>query len=436
MRCMMRGSFGNIFRSVITAATVIPVIFMAASNLWAHSSLDGEHRHIEGDPLDIVAYDNGQMEVWFEDVCQYFGYYNSNNWGSILMFRNGELFEEYADAYHSDSGNGPRIFTSVSNTKPIDNPWEIDTVLAAGMSGMTVAQKVQYTNTYGYYRMTWTITNTSTATYTDCRFIHGGDAHFAGNDKAQSYWDENLGMVYLKNEGVSGLMGFYGGIGSRVDRFVGAHHSDGLNEALSGWLSNTVKPDFYDAEYYLQWNRASLAPGESWTITAFEKWTDAGNIQVLAPPDQTITKGETLDLVFTVQNFQSMTDTLDLGAQSDLGWPLSLPYGNTVSLSSGQSTTVTVRVAPPSGSDTSVDTVTLTATSQADASIFNSDSVNVTGTPNEDDGEVTPEEPEDTGPYRHHNDYCFVSTAGASNALVLIFAAAVMGCLFRSKARG
>ena len=51
----------------------------------------------------------------------------------------------------------------------------------------------------------------------------------------------------------------------------------------------------------------------------------AGDVQVLAPADQAGAPGSTVDLAFTVQNFQDTEDTFDLEAASNLGWDVSLP---------------------------------------------------------------------------------------------------------------
>lgn len=426
--------FCNYVRYLIVAMVAIPIMFMAASSVQAHE-YSIAHQHIDGDPLDIVVYDTGQMELWFQGVYQYYGHVA---WGSVLVFTDGELVKKYSDEYHAYAG--ALVFTPVSNAVHPENPWEINTVMNTGgpTNGITVTQKVEYTNTFSYYKMTWTLTNTSDATFTNCKFFHGGDSYFAGDDRAQSYWDENLGMVYLRNPGVSGLMGFYGGAGSRADRYFGGQYSTGNSQAVAGELSNTVDPTFLDAGYHLQWNRESLAPGETWTITAYEKWTEAGNVQVMAPADQTVTKGTAIDLAFTVQNFQATTVTFNLVAESELGWPVSLPNGNTIEIASGQSAQVIVRVTPPAGTDTADDTITLTATAANDPSVFNSDSVKVTGTPGE---VVTPEEPEaeDVGDDGHHNDWCFISTAEhSSNSGMLILAAAIigLGCIIRFRTAG
>ncbi|NTU85554.1 MAG: hypothetical protein HGA45_40405, partial [Chloroflexales bacterium] len=42
---------------------------------------------------------------------------------------------------------------------------------------------------------------------------------------------------------------------------------------------------------YLQWDHATLAPGASWTIQAYEVWTPGGALQMVAPASQNATPG-------------------------------------------------------------------------------------------------------------------------------------------------
>jgi hypothetical protein len=438
---------GSDVRTVILALAVLPIILVSAPSVRADSP-EVPFQEITGIPLDIACFDTGQMAAYVWDATanegegEYVGqYYSDDSWGSVLFFDNGDTTLKYGNPYHKGiydyeyEEGGMATFTAVSNTMPSD--WEADTVMGAGESGVTVTQKVQYTNGAAYYKMTWTITNGSGTTYTNCTFIHGGDAYFADNDDAQSYWDDNLGMVYLRNPGLSGLMGFYGGLGSRADGYNGGDYYDGDVMAVAGELDNTVDPEFIDCGYHLQWNRASFAPGETWTITAYEKWTEAGDVQVMAPAEQTATKGDTVSLSFVVQNFQADTDTFDLEAASDLGWPVSLPDGDTVTLDAGQSATITVDVIVPAESESWEDTITLTATSQATEGVTNSDSVMVTGT---DSGEppVPPVDNPTTVSRHHGGSWCFISTAEASSssAGILILIACIflgLGSLIRRR---
>ncbi|HQI02662.1 MAG TPA: hypothetical protein PLA18_15405 [Deltaproteobacteria bacterium] len=427
MRQEKRDFFGNYVRYVIMAMAALPIILSAAPSVRACDEIPDQQ--ILGDPIDITCYSSGQMELYFQNLRQYKDYYPGCSWGSILMFDYGETTKKYADLYHACHDWHLTAFTPVSNTKP--NDWEIDTVLSAGYSGVTITQKVEYTNGNGYYKMTWFITNGSGKTYENIKFFHGGNATFGGLDNAASYWNSDLGMVYLKNPEVGGYMGFYGDpdpeTGSVADRYFGGSVYEGMWQAISGNLSNTVDPsNDTDAGYYLQWNLDSLAPGETWIITAYERWTGEGGVEVSAPEEQSVTKGNTVDLAFTIQNLQATTDTFDLEAESDLGWPVSLPGGNSVTIEPGQSVTVIVRVELPEGEDESVDMITLTAISQADPGLAGSGSVDITGIPG---GKlIDPEDSDDSTRRRHHNDYCFISTAeSSSNFSILVLAAIFIG---------
>lgn len=407
---------------VLAAVCCLQAGFAAASGAWAAT------QSIDGDPLDIFVDDTGTMALWYQGVYQYYG---EDSWGSVLMFDVGDgipVTEKYGSSYQV--GYGATAFTPVGNTKP--NTWRIVTVMDAGDSGVTVTQTVDYTNGQSYYKMTWTITNDSGVTYTNCKFFHGGDTYFGGDDAARSYWNEALGMIYLRNPGVSGIMGFYGGVGSRADRYYGGYYDDGNEYAVNvGDLPNEADPDYIDAGYYLQWNRASLEPGQSWVITAYEKWTEAGNVQVIAPSDETRNAGEVVDLNFIIQNFQEDTDTFTLHAASDLGWPVSLPGGDTVSVDSGEVATVLVRVRVPSSAVGLIDTVTLTATSQTDEDVTNADSVQITC-------EGIAEEEEDEDNYEDYYNLahdkedrilgikCFIETASAQGGAL---APVLMGLL-------
>ncbi len=423
MRQKKRDFFGNYLRYVIMAVAALPVIFSTAPNVRACVEIPDQQ--ILGDPIDITCYSSGQMELYFQGLGEYKDYYPGCSWGSILMFDYGETTKKYADLYHACHDWHLTAFTPMSNTKP--NDWQIDTVLGAGNSGVTITQKVEYTNGNGCYKMTWLITNRSEKTYDNIKFFHGGNATFGGMDDAASYWNSDLGMIYLKNPEVGGYMGFYGDpdpeSGSVADRYFGGCFYQGMWQAISGELSNTADPsNEMDVGYYLQWNLESLSPGQTWQITAYEKWTGDGGVEVTAPGEQTATKGDTVDLAFTIQNLQTATDTFDLEAESDLGWPVSLPDGDSVTIEPGQSMTVIVRVELPEGEDESVDMVTLTATSQADPELTALDSVDVTGTPG--GKSITPEDTDDSGRNRHHNDYCFVSTAedSSNSGIILILA--------------
>ena len=146
-------------------------------------------------------------------------------------------------------------------------------------------------------------------------------------------------------------------------------------------------------------------------------------MQVLAPADAAGAPGSTVSLAFTVQNFQETTDTFDLSVASALGWTVSFAGSPTVTLDSGESATVVVNVTVPGDAGDEIDTVTLTATSQEDDAVTNSDSAGVSA-----GGE------ESTGTEVHHHS-CFMSASETSGTTGMLLAAAAFLGLFGLIAR-
>jgi hypothetical protein len=266
-------------------------------------------------------------------------------------------------------------FTAVSHTQP--DPWTIVTVYNAGTSGVQLTETVSYTNGNGYYKIKWDVNNAGSTTYNDIRFMNGEDTTFWGDDNATGYWDDPLKMVYIRNPGASGIMGFYADSATPASHHYENTYNTVRTQCMSGnRFPDTVNGSFIDAGYALEWDRASLAPSETWSITAYEKWTAAGNVQVYAPSERTGNPGDTVTLPFTVQSFQPTSDTFNLAATSANGWVVSAPA--TVSLNSNESKIVDVQVTIPGGATPGqTDQVTLEATSQSNPAIKNHDHATV-----------------------------------------------------------
>ncbi|MGB9578050.1 MAG: stalk domain-containing protein, partial [Halothiobacillaceae bacterium] len=132
------------------------------------------------------------------------------------------------------------------------------------------------------------------------------------------------------------------------------------------------------------------APGDVWTITSYEKWTEAGFVQVFAPQEKTGPIGTKVTLPFVVTTFGQgggeeqpafrapLAPTpviLDLSVASSLGWPVSLPQGSSVSVISGESATVNVEVMVPwTAHIGDRSSITLTASSRGEQASTGSDS--------------------------------------------------------------
>jgi len=362
------------------------VLFLVCLLLFIGSGVAGAQYSdtflkIEGDPLEIWAANEGTMAAYYQGQYQYYqSDDNESSWGSVLVLDGGsESFPTYVSEEISDWMSFPddrwEYFTPVSHGKV--DAWTIRTVYRAGDSGVEITQTIAYTNGSSYYRKSWVIKNNSDRTYTDVRFTHGGDAYFGGDDESLGHWDPSLRMVYLTNPdpAITGIMGFYGASSSPADHYYEGSYSDVFDYMSLGQLPDTVRDDYHDSGYALQWNRAGLAPGESWTIVAYEKWTAAGLVQVLAPPDRQGAPGETISYTFTLANEGDQETVYNLTAGSSSGWNTSLE-SSTLTIPAGQTASVAVEltIAPGAAVGTK-DILTLTATAADDDSVTNSDSV-------------------------------------------------------------
>lgn len=328
---------------------------------------------IDGDPIDIIVEDTGLIIPFFDNWPERYQYFASKSKNNVLWLNDGSEGYDTLDSVTADCWTCTD-FTPVSNT--MVGAWTIVTVYDAGTTGIRITQTVSYLNGAKYYNIHWSIANTGSTTYSDLMWQHGGDTYFGGMDSANGFFDAGLDMVYITNSGVTGIMGLLGTPSSPIDHYFESDFSS-VQTALSAGVSlpDTVDASYLDAGYAVEWDRASLAPGETWEISAIEKWTSEGDVQVLAPAGQTGFAGDTFTYNFTIQNLQSAADTFDLATASSEGWTVDLPGGSTVSIAAGGSEIVQVEV---TATAVGVDLTTLTATSQADSDITNDGSVTTT----------------------------------------------------------
>ncbi|MEI7831644.1 MAG: Ig-like domain-containing protein, partial [bacterium] len=324
----------------------------------------GTYLQIDGDPLQISGSDMLSTKVFRKQNGVYVKQYYSSM--EVYLRLNGTTYS---------SRNSQ--FTSVSNTKP--NADSIDGVATVtNADGVRVRQQLNYVNGSSTYQHIWTITNTGATTYNDARFLYGGDTYFAGDDSSQGHWDPRLKMIYLTNPdpAIAGIMGLYGAETSAPTHYYEDDYSNVWTALLNATLPDTVDTVYQDAGYALQWDRATLAPGDTWTIVAYEKWTNSGFIQVLAPAAQTGNSGTKVTYQFSVENLRDTADTCTLQATSTSGWPTNLPGGTSVTIPANSVQTVTVELSIPYNAATgATDVLKLAATSGIEPTKSNSDQV-------------------------------------------------------------
>ena len=330
---------------------------------------------IDGNPLRIQSDEYLRMKVFRNQagtfVRQYFGTYDT-----YLRLPIGPLGDRTVNI-SSSNGGGSSAFTPVTHTAP-DLSTIATTVSTADM--VTIAHTVTYSAGAEIYRHQWVVTNGGTTTYSDVALRYGGDTYFGGSDSASGYYDTNLGMVFCKNPNLSGLMGMFGGPESPADGYYETYYGTVVS-ALAGALDlpNTVDATFVDNGMGLEWRRASLAPNDSWTIIAYEKWTESGAIQVIAPAPLSADPGQPVTITFTVTNLQATADTVELAATAPAGWVTGVASSVQVPALTSVPVPVTVAISTDA---TGVGQVQLTLTKrdpQTNAVVFTySDHVNVT----------------------------------------------------------
>lgn len=318
-------------------------------------------------PLEYCLTDAGRPSVYvFQPnnprVRQYYG---GSAWGSVIWLNGTSTASRYSTGY-----TGAIVTTGVSNTLTgtgsAGSPWTITNITNLGASGVQMTQVVRYVNGDRTLRKTFTIANNGASTFNDVRFFHGGDTEFGGDDNARSWYDASNKMVYVTNPAFTntGFMGFYANPATPSSAYFGGQYSTGNAFASStAQLPSTANSAFVDAGYYLQWNRASLTPGQSWSIDSYEIWSPPGAVQVLSPASDYVSPGTTVTRIFRVQNLSGgpLTIALSVAATPD-AWVATLQGAGSVVVNSLAIVDVPVDiVVPPGAAAGTTQNVTLSA---------------------------------------------------------------------------
>lgn len=339
---------------------------LAATQVIENGTTEGSIRATVRDNgmIGVYRFDGA---VWVEQV------FDGDNKYSILFLAGASTEGRYATtdtASQWPSNDFSPYFTPVSNTTSGD-ALSIATVLDAG-TDVRMTQTVSVVPGASYITLKWSIANQGTATFSDLRFINGEDTFFAGNDEGAGFWSESQRMVFVRNTsgGTNGLMGFYTDAANTPAMYHEGDFSENYDMMLTGTLDNTVDPDItVDSGYSLGWTRATLAPGATWTIEAFEKFVFSGDLQVIAPSEKTASPGDEVLYTFSVSYFgNAFLDNVDLTAVSEHGWAVGIRDSNTgdpissVSFDGPGAVDVIVAVSVPSNAAAGTrDLLTLTA---------------------------------------------------------------------------
>ncbi len=348
----------------------IVMLLLVVSSLVAVTTAQAATQLVVGNPIRISVADNGSPAISVKHpttgvyTIQYFYGIDapSADWGSVIWLAGTDTNYKYA--MHSGIGGVP--LTPISNITTVDGATStITTVVDLGSTGIRVTQKFIYTEGDRFVSKEWYLANTGGTTYNDLRFFHGGDSFFGGEDSAYSFYDAANSMVYLRNDNYTdwGIMGFYANPATPASHYYSGQYGNGLTQAgTNALLNDTVDGSYRDAGYQLQWNRALLAPGDTWTILASEVWSLPGAIQVIAPVGQNVSAGGTAELSFTVQNLAAAQVNVTLSASDTAGWGAVIQGSTTATIAANGNISVPVRVSVAGGATAGqTSSVTLTA---------------------------------------------------------------------------
>jgi hypothetical protein len=251
------------------------VVYIAAMLLFVSSSSFGALQQIQNGATDgsiqVTVRDNGMIGIYLFDGTNWGGQiYGGDNKFSMLFLAGSDSSMRYTttDAASEWDPSSP-YFTTVSNTTSGDGR-SIVTVLDAGTTGVQLTQTISVM-AEAYIRLAWSITNQGSSIFSDLRFINGEDTYIGGNDNGNGYWSDAQRMVYVLDS--TNGMGFYTDAANTPSMYHEGYYGANYDMMLTGQLDNTVDPNSVDSGYSLGWTRASLAPGESWSIIAFETLT-------------------------------------------------------------------------------------------------------------------------------------------------------------------
>ena len=355
-----------------------------ASAMTLGGLVDGTYNKLrytvyEDGAVAAYVYDPNNEEEGPDDEGYVYQYYSEDDWGSTFFFDQGDTPYSFGSPYYVD-GDMADFGAGTQTLLDVDGGQAVKTVWLLNEGDVELTQLVTYIDGASQVEKTWTIKNLTegdgAADMEGIRFLHGGDAYFAGNDDARCYYDASQKMVYLKNEDMtkSGLMRFNGSDSTPADHYEAGYYDDVTMDIYYGELLDYANEEYDDAGYGLEWDQDTLAAGDSWTIISYESWSDPGTVQVIAPADKSTPSGTMLTFEFTVQNFltddngDAANDTFNLTATSEAGWATDIQGNSSITVAGdGGTAKVFVDVTVPAETDGDTDTITLEAVSSIDA---------------------------------------------------------------------
>lgn len=215
-------------------------------------------------------------------------------YGSVSSPSKGSRFQHSGGSYSLGYYTAASTPTQVSNTQ-VDAS-TVETRWTAGDLGIT--QVVTYTSGTDRVYYEWRLTNTGGSALPDLRFFHGQDTYLFGGDTGAGFWEDTLKAI-----GVSKTLGsqeqrmYLQGVTAPY-AYESRDFWSVKTSVQSGALTNQVDPNpNTDNGYALEWRLATLNPGDTWTIVAYESFTMGSALSYVYLPLVTKAFVPTPDLV-------------------------------------------------------------------------------------------------------------------------------------------
>ncbi|MGZ6682365.1 MAG: hypothetical protein ACXVFK_19360 [Solirubrobacteraceae bacterium] len=267
---------------------------------------------IPGDPLQIYANDNGQLQVAFA------GSATGEFAPSLLAPTDAGLNVGLTDAVEPTTfelhGFLGAPFTSesapvVSGNGSATSPWTLTTIYRTGSVGsnpnIRVTQTLTYVNGSTDVGAQYVVENNSDTQALRVRVYEAGNLNVAGNDSG-------VGLLDLGNpRQVGGINQSAGGSGRLIELstwqgYQEANYNDLVNVIrtagpLAAGLSNTVEPTLVDNGAGVQWDITNLPNGQSQTFRVIWRFTRFSALD-LGPSTPAQVTGKTATVTATARN--------------------------------------------------------------------------------------------------------------------------------------
>lgn len=301
---------------------------------------------LTGDPgtegsLQITVYQEGTMFVERRDSGSWVAQIFAISKGSKLHVDGAD----YSFGYYS----GTQLPT-FSHTKTGD---QIVTSWKPASNAFVVTQTTNYINPNPFYQLQWDIVNTSGSTLSDLRFYHGEDTYLKGGDNGAGFWEAASNSIGVQKTASGELQRMTLQGTTPPFAYCSQTYSSCESEAIASALSNTIDPnESTDNGYALEWRKASLGPGETWRIVAYEKFVSGniGAVIVSAPVNTDCQPGQPCTLTYQVTNITGSPANVSLSLAGTESWGQAISSPSSpVSIAAGATQNVVVTLTVPGG---------------------------------------------------------------------------------------